>query len=66
MALLSDNGKELLQDMVKRILIALALTVLLAPILSAETTATAPTPPTAAEIVANLVARLSTLLDLTT
>lgn len=52
--------------MTKRILIAVALTALMASFLFADTTtATPPSPPTVAEIVANQVAHLTTLLDLT-
>ena len=52
--------------MLKRILNAVLLAALLAPlVLSQTTTTTPPTPPTAAEMVANRVARLTKLLDLT-
>lgn len=52
--------------MKKRILIAFASTALSAPFLFAQSSGTTATQPTAAQIVANRVARLTTLLTLTT
>ena len=52
--------------MVKRILNAVVLAALLAPLLFSQTTTTTPpAPPTPADMIANRVARLTKLLDLT-
>lgn len=60
------SAKELFTYMLKKILNAVVLAALLAPLLFSQTTTTTPpTPPTAAEMVANRVARLTKLLDLT-
>jgi Spy/CpxP family protein refolding chaperone len=52
--------------MKKRIFTSLALATLSASFLFGQGSTTAPTPPTAAQIVSNRVARLTTLLNLTT
>jgi len=51
--------------MANRILKGVALAALMASLVFAQTTTTQPSPPTIAEIVANMVAHFTTLLDLT-